>query len=126
SATNGLTSTPGAGEGDDAVTRFRDDREDPGCLRDTGRLERRRGVLPAERPAGKALEPGLPLRPRGRRLQLEVQVRAARMAGHADQADLRPGGERDTVGHRTGELGEGGDGSDLPVLGSARPSAPTP
>src|SRR5438309_5296006 len=68
SAGNGLNSTPCAGEGDYPVTRFRDDREDPGGLWDAGRLEGRRGVLPAESPARKALEPRLPLRPGRRRL----------------------------------------------------------
>src|SRR5437763_1535707 len=91
SAGNGLNSTPVPREGDDAVTRFRDDSEDS-RLRRARRLERRGGVLPAEGTAGEVLEPELPLRPGRRRLQLQMVVRAAGVAGHADEPDLPAGG----------------------------------
>src|SRR5436190_10101120 len=106
SARNGLNSTPGAGKGDDAITRLRDDGEDPGRRLRAGQLERRRSVLPAERLAREALEPGLVLRVGRRRLELEMEVRPCGVAGRADEPDLRPRRERDAVDDGRVEDGE--------------------
>ena len=46
------------------------------------------GVLPAEGGAGEALEPRLVLRVRRRGGELQVEVRAGRVAGLADEPDL--------------------------------------
>ena len=47
----------------------------------------RAGVRPGERLAGEGLEPRLLLRPLGRRLELEVQVRPGGVARGPDEAD---------------------------------------
>src|SRR5438876_10477835 len=80
SAESGLDSSPTASEDDDGIPRIRDDGEDP--RRDWSgvwQFEGRRRVLPRERAAGEALEPGLVLWELGRRLQLQVEVRARRV-----------------------------------------------
>src|SRR6266536_1847491 len=80
SAEIGLNSSPTNGETDHGIPRIRDNRED--ARRDwsrVGQFQGRRRVLPLEGAAREALEPGLVLREFGRRLQLQVQVRAARV-----------------------------------------------
>src|SRR4051794_6105482 len=124
SARNGLNSTPGASERDNAVPRLRDDGEDPRGRRVAGQLERGRRVLPAECLAGEALEPGLVLRPAGRRLQLQMQVRAGRMAGRPDEADLCAGRERDAVDDRRRQDREVAVRPGLAVLGADRHADP--
>src|SRR5437016_13418357 len=74
-----------ARKGDHGARGLPDHREDA-ARRAEGRGRR---VLPAERAAGEALEPRLLLRPRRWGLQLEVEVRTARIAGVTDEADLR-------------------------------------
>ena len=54
---------------------------------------RRSRVRPAEGRAREALEPVLVLRVRGGGLELEMEVRAGRVAGLADEADRLAGGE---------------------------------
>src|SRR5207245_7907363 len=65
------------------------DRED-GCRRNGCPGLGRSVLLPAEGAAGERLEPGLVLRVGSRRLELEVKVRAARVAGVPDEPDGRP------------------------------------
>src|SRR5581483_9704674 len=57
---------------------------------DEGRRPDARGRLvpPGEGGAGEGLEPGFLLGPGGRRLELEVEVRAGGLAGRADEPDL--------------------------------------
>src|SRR4051812_50189268 len=69
SARNGLNSTPGASERDNAVPRLRDDGEDPRGRRVAGQLERGGGGLPAERLSGGSLGTGLGLGAGRRRAQ---------------------------------------------------------
>src|SRR5918995_5337676 len=94
SAIDRSNSSPTEGEAQHGIPRTRDGRgddgEDAGGHLRTRRLERRRGVLPAERSAGETLEPGLLLRIRGRGLQLEMQVGSRRVARRADETDLHP------------------------------------
>src|SRR2546429_2238664 len=102
SAVRRMDSSPTESEAERAVPRTRDCRADDGedsCGRRSrvGQLERRGRVLPAEGAAREALEPGLILRELGRRLKLEMEVRAGGVAGRADQADLGSGREGDTV-----------------------------
>src|SRR5439155_13323942 len=103
SAESRLDSSPTASEADDGIPRIRDDGEDPrrhgGGV---GQFERRgRGcVLPRKGAARKALEPGLVLREFGRRLQLQVEVRTARVPGRADKPDLSSGRQGDPVHDR--------------------------
>jgi hypothetical protein len=82
SAESGLDSSPTTSEADDGIPRIRDDGEDvPRDWSRVGQFEGRWRVLPPEGAAREALEPGLVLREFGRRLQLQVEVRAGRVTG---------------------------------------------
>ena len=74
------------------------------------------GVRPAEGLPGKGLEPGLALRPLGRRLELEVEVRPTRVARCPDEADLLAGGEARACDDLRVENGEMAVRPDLPVV----------
>src|SRR5918994_1734268 len=90
SAGRGLNSTPLERELDDVlgIPVRRDERED----RSHARIRRRGRVLPAERDAGELLKPGHLLRI-ARRAKPEVEVRAGRAAGRADEPDPLAGGQ---------------------------------
>src|SRR2546423_6599432 len=95
---NGGVVIPLPGEQDDGTARRRrccwlvgDDREDRAARRDRSlRVPSRRRILPAEGDVREALEPRQALRVDGLRIELEMEVRAARVAGHPDQADFLP------------------------------------
>src|SRR5436309_4046142 len=67
---------------------------------------RRAGVRPLEGSAREALEPGLVLRVRGCRLELEMEVRPGRVAGLADQTHRVAGLELGPLGHGRVEIRE--------------------
>src|SRR5438876_1005052 len=89
-----------------------------------GELERPqprlRLVRPSERLPGERLEPRLLLRPRVGRLELEVEMRPARVAGRADEADLLAGRKPRPRDDRRLEDGEVAVRPDLPVRGTQR------
>src|SRR6266568_4978871 len=113
---------PLAGEGDHRAGVGAHGLEDP---RRTGRLQRRECVLPPEGSAGEALEPGLLLGPGGRRLELKMEVRTARIARMPDEPDLLAGGELRAVDDGRREIGEVAVRPDLAVgaKGEADPAA---
>ena len=85
-----------------------------------GSRRRRRRVLPAEGCAREALEPSHLLGPHGRGLELEVEVRAARVPGGADEPDrLSRGQHRSRLDCRV-DVGHVAIGPDEPVAGADR------
>src|ERR1700730_839249 len=116
SAESGLDSSPTPSENDDGIPRIGDDGEDPPRRgRGVGQFEWRRGVLPAERDAREALEPGLILWVGRRWLELEMEMRPGRMARRSDETDLSPRCEGDAVHDGGIEVGEVAVRPDLTV-----------